>query len=78
MIFALYMAILIYGQLVASSVASEKSTRAMELLITSAKPKSLMFGKVFGAGTAGLLQLAVIFGSGYVFYNLNQKLFQKQ
>jgi ABC-2 type transport system permease protein len=71
-IFVLYMAILIYGQLVASSVASEKSTRAMELLITSAKPKSLMFGKVFGAGTAGLLQLAVILGSGYIFYHFNQ------
>ena len=77
MIFALYMAILIYGQLVASSVASEKSTRAMELLITSAKPKSLMFGKVFGAGTAGLLQLAVILGSGYVFYNFNRSYFKK-
>ena len=75
-IFALYMAILIYGQLVASSVASEKSTRAMELLITSAKPKSLMFGKVFGAGTAGLLQLAVIFGSGYLFYNFNKDYFK--
>lgn len=75
MIFLLYMAILIYGQLVATSVASEKSTRAMELLITSAKPKSLMFGKVFGAGTAGLFQLAVIVGSGYVFYNLNRSYF---
>lgn len=71
LIFALYMAILLYGQFVATSVATEKSTRAMELLITSTKPKYLMFGKVFGAGTAGLLQLALIFGSGYVFYNLN-------
>ncbi len=75
-LFALYMAILLYGQFVASSVASEKSTRAMELLITSAKPKSLMFGKVFGAGTAGLFQLAVIFGSGYAFYNLNRDYFK--
>lgn len=78
MIFALYMAILIYGQLVATSVATEKSTRAMELLITSTKPKNLMFGKVFGAGTAGLLQFALIFGSGYVFYNLNQQYFKDQ
>lgn len=76
MIFALYMAILIYGQLVATSVATEKSTRAMELLITSTKPKNLMFGKVFGAGTAGLLQFAMIFGSGYVFYNLNRDYFK--
>lgn len=75
MIFALYMAILIYGQLVATSVATEKSTRAMELLITSTKPANLMFGKVLGAGTAGLAQLALILGSGYVFYNLNRAYF---
>ncbi len=75
-IFLLYMAILIYGQLVASSVASEKSTRAMELLIISTRPENLMFGKVLGAGTAGLLQLTLILGSGYGFYNLNLSYFE--
>ena len=39
MIFALYMVILLYGQMVATNVATEKSSRAMEVLITSAKPK---------------------------------------
>ena len=48
MIFALYMVILLYGQMVATNVATEKSSRAMELLITSAKPSSMMFGKVMG------------------------------
>lgn len=71
LIFALYMAIMVYGQFVASSVATEKSTRAMELLITSTDPNHLIFGKVFGAGTAGLTQFVLIFGSGYLFYNLN-------
>lgn len=42
LIMLLYMAIIFYGQMVASSVATEKSSRAMELLITSAKPSSLM------------------------------------
>ena len=37
MIFALYMVILLYGQMVAMNVATEKSSRAMEVLITSAK-----------------------------------------
>ncbi|MGI6153243.1 MAG: ABC transporter permease [Christensenellaceae bacterium] len=69
--FALYMVILIYGQFVASSVATEKSSRAMELLITSADPKSLIFGKVLGTGTAGLLQFALIFVTGFVMYNIN-------
>lgn len=71
MIFALYMAILLYGQMVATNVATEKSSRAMEVLITSAKPTSMMFGKVLASCTAGLLQLVVIFGSAQVFYNLN-------
>lgn len=76
LIFALYMAILLYGQFVASSVATEKSNRAMELLITSIKPRNLMFGKVLGAGCAGLLQFVLIFGSGYAFYNLNASYFK--
>lgn len=71
--FALYMAILLYGQLVATNVASEKSSRAMELLITSAKPVNLMFGKVIGSGLAGLLQLVAVFGSSYIFFNLNKE-----
>lgn len=75
LIFALYMAILLYGQFVASSVATEKSSRAMELLITSTEPKNLMFGKVFGAGLAGLTQFVLIFGTSYLFYNLNKDYF---
>lgn len=66
LIMALYMAILLYGQLVSSSVVTEKSTRAMEMLITCASPSDLMFGKVIGAGLAGFTQIAVIFGFGAI------------
>lgn len=72
LIFGLYMAIILYGQLVATNVATEKSSRAMEMLITSAKPTSLMFGKVIGSGLAGLIQLVAIFGSSFLFFNLNR------
>lgn len=72
MIFALYMVIILYGQMVAMSVATEKSSRAMELLITSAKPINMMFGKVLAACVAGLVQLVAIFGSALVFYNVNK------
>lgn len=71
MIFALYMVILLYGQMVATNVASEKSSRAMELLITSAKPLAMMFGKVIASCLAGLLQIIAIFGSALLFYNMN-------
>ncbi len=72
MIMVLYMAILLYGQMVATNVASEKSSRAMELLITSANPSSMMFGKVIASCLAGFCQLVAIFGSIFVFYNLNR------
>lgn len=72
MIFALYMVILLYGQMVATNVATEKSSRAMELLITSAKPTSMMFGKVLASCLAGLIQIAAIFGSALLFYNFNK------
>lgn len=72
MIFALYMVILLYGQMVATNVATEKSSRAMELLITSAKPVSMMFGKVIASCLAGLIQLVAVFGSAFAFFNMNK------
>ncbi len=72
MIFALYMVILLYGQMVATNVATEKSSRAMELLITSARPASMMFGKVVASCLAGLVQLVAVFGSAFLFYNVNK------
>ncbi|NLD87612.1 MAG: ABC transporter permease [Clostridiales bacterium] len=72
MIFALYMVILIYGQMVATNVATEKSSRAMEVLITSANPTSMMFGKVIASCLAGFIQLVAVFGSALIFYNLNK------
>ncbi len=72
MIFALYMVILLYGQMVATNVATEKSSRAMELLITSAKPVNMMFGKVIASCLAGFIQLLAVFGSAIIFYSLNK------
>ena len=72
MIFTLYMGILMYGSMVATNVATEKSSRAMEILITSAKPTSMMFGKVISSCLAGLFQLTAIFGSSIIFYQMNK------
>ena len=72
MIFALYMVILLYGQMVTTNVATEKSSRAMEVLITSAKPTAMMFGKVLSSCLAGLIQLVAVFGSALLFYHMNK------
>ena len=55
-----FMAVLTYGQWVATSVAEEKSSRVMELLITAASPRQLLAGKVLGTGAAGLTQYVVV------------------
>ncbi len=68
-IMLLYVAIMMYGSMVSQSVVSEKNTRAMEMLITCAKPTHLMFGKVIGSGLAGLTQLVLICGTGLVAVN---------
>ncbi len=71
LIFLLYMAVIMYGQYIIMGVVTEKTSRAMELLITSAKPTTFMFAKVIGSGIAGLLQLTLLLGSAYLFFNLN-------
>ncbi len=73
MIFALYMVILLYGQMVATNVATEKSSRAMEVLVTSAKPTAMMFGKVLASCIAGFAQLVLVFGTAILLYNVNKE-----
>ena len=72
MIFALYMVIMLYGQMVSTNVATEKSSRAMELLVTSAKPTNMMFGKVLASCIAGLSQIIIIFGTAILLYSINK------
>lgn len=71
LIFALYFIIIVYGQLVATSVASEKSNRAMEVLVTSTDSKNLIFGKVIGGALGGLVQMVLIIGVGKLAYMIN-------
>lgn len=71
MVILTFMAIITYGNWVASSVAEEKSSRVMELLITAATPRQLLFGKILGAGTAGLSQFAALLGAALIGIVLN-------
>src|SRR5262249_39924312 len=57
--FILYMVIVIYGVSVMRSVVQEKTSRVMELMVATVKPRSLMAGKILGVGAAGLAQIAV-------------------
>ncbi len=70
LIFVVYFLILFYGQMIATSVTIEKSNRAIEILVTSVNPNSLICGKVLAGAIAGVLQAAIILGSGFVSYSL--------
>lgn len=66
--FVLYMLILFYGQMIAVSVTTEKSNRAIEILVTSVNSNSLIFGKVLAGALAGVLQVVLILGSAFAAY----------
>jgi ABC-2 type transport system permease protein len=59
-IILMFITILIYGMWVATGVATEKSSRVMELMISAASPRQLVIGKVLGIGGAGLTQYVAI------------------
>jgi ABC-2 type transport system permease protein len=55
----LYMAILLYGINVMSSVLEEKTTKIVEVLVSSLKPFQLLLGKVIGVGAVSILQFLI-------------------
>jgi ABC-2 type transport system permease protein len=65
-VFILYMTILLYGVSVMRGVIEEKSSRIVEILLSSLKPTQLMAGKILGVGFVGLTQylIWIAFGLG--------------
>lgn len=57
--FVLYIALIVYGQLVAGAIVEEKSSRIIEVLVSSLRPFQLLAGKVIGVGAVGLFQLVI-------------------
>jgi ABC-2 type transport system permease protein len=56
----LYIALAGYGNIVASSIVEDKATRIVEILLSTVRPRQLLFGKVVGIGLVGLIQLVVL------------------
>ena len=61
----LFMAITITGTMIAQGVAEEKSSRIVEILLSSMTSFELMVGKIIGMAVVGLTQIAIILGAGY-------------
>jgi len=63
LIVLIFMAIITYGTWVAMSVAEEKGSRVMELMLNATTPLQMLAGKVIGNGAAGLTQYGIILGA---------------
>lgn len=59
MAFILYMFLLMYGQMVMTSIIEEKNNRVLELVVTSVKPMQLMLGKILGVGLVAVVQVVI-------------------
>ncbi|HJY27003.1 MAG TPA: ABC transporter permease [Pyrinomonadaceae bacterium] len=57
--FVMYLAILMYGQIILGAVIEEKETRIAEILFSSVKPFTLMMGKLVGVSLVALTQLTI-------------------
>lgn len=57
--FILYMFIILYGQMVMTSIIEEKNNRVLELVVSSVKPFDLMMGKILGIGLVAVTQIMI-------------------
>ena len=57
--FVLYMFLLLYGQMVMTSVIEEKGSRVIDVVITSVPPFRLMLGKILGIATVAVTQIVI-------------------
>src|SRR5690606_30846632 len=65
LIMLIYVAVIYYPNMIAMEVATEKSSRVMEILISSVSPVKHMFAKIAGIGSLGILQMMIFGLAGY-------------
>lgn len=66
LMFVIYLSVIMYSSMIAMDVANEKSSRVMEILISSVSPVKHMFAKVLGIGSLGILQIVIYAITGYI------------
>lgn len=64
----LYMTTLLYGQSIGRSVLTEKTSKTVEVLLSSARPIEFLYGKILGQAFAALLQYTVWAVMGIIFF----------
>ncbi len=70
-LFVIYISVLMYGNMIAMEVAQEKTSRVMEILVSSVSPVQQMFAKILGISLLSITQLALFFLVGYASFKKN-------
>ncbi len=65
LLFLMYFTIAIYGGMIVSEIANEKSSRVMELLISAVSPIQHMLAKILSIATVSMIQLSLLIFVGY-------------
>jgi ABC-2 type transport system permease protein len=73
--FLIYFFIFLFGAQVMRGVIEEKSSRVVEILVSSVKPFQLMLGKIAGIGLVGLTQFLLWVVLSFILITLGQQLF---
>lgn len=71
---ALYMIVLIHGQSISKAIIADKSSKLIEMLLTSVKPYAIIAGKVLGVATVAIGQMLVWLGSGVIGYLIGNEI----
>lgn len=76
LLFLIYFAVIMYANMIAMEVATEKSSRVMEILISSVSPIKQMFAKIIAIGLLSLTQMLFFLMIGYIFVKRNLNSFE--
>ena len=63
----IYMSVILYGQAIARSVVQEKTSKTVEIMLSSVRPRDLLFGKILGKVVAGVIQYGIYVVVGLLF-----------
>lgn len=71
LVFAIYLIVISLGTIIATEVATEKSSRVMELIVSSVNPNVQMFDKLVGIGIVGVINLLSLTVAAIIGFQLN-------
>lgn len=72
LVMLIFILVMLYGSMIATSVVKEKSNRSIEMLVTSIHSNCLLFGKVFAGVAAVVTQVAIVLGVALTTYQINR------